>query len=306
MGANGARRFYNYQDNLRTAMATYFGKSQLGDFSVTDLTSFSNAVAQLRTNASADIKLSLGTSTSTFIPWSSWVGGSKGMESLNSAPEDGDAATAFQKWKALGIEILTCAKVTCRSTSTNFDFSTFDNSTIAYWAERWELYRWFYASGRWLADNGITQTEILNEPELEPCIQVSNAVTTNGQLIWQTHYLIRSQALLDAYADHNALVPASSVTVNIWGAPFAAWQSYAVDAAQYGTKMIQDNFLLFPQYTFTSAVRKIASVYVSSLFFLTIQQQNENIIFLTFSHTLTHVSSCNAVHITSTDLLDMI
>ena len=257
MGANGARRFFNYQDDLRPALGTRFGLSQLGDFNVTSQATLINAINQLRSNASADIKLSLGTATSTFIAWADWVNGPKGLESQNPSPEDGSARAAFDNWKALGIDILGVSKVTCRTASTTyFDFTTFNTSTAAYWAERWELWRWHYAIGVWLHGNGVSNMEILNEPELEPCIRFNSTITPNGYQIWKDHYLIRSQAVRAAFADRNTKPGATVLTPNICGAPFANWQSYANDNF-LGQYMIRDNWLAWPQLTYNNTVRNV-------------------------------------------------
>ena len=56
---------------------------------------------------------------------------------------------------SVGVAPLVVTQIGCSS----FDFSTDDNSTAAYWAERWELYKQQYVVSRWTWTRGITRIE---------------------------------------------------------------------------------------------------------------------------------------------------
>ena len=86
------------------------------------------------------------------------------------------------------------------------DFKSIDPTSPDYWKERWELYRLNYVGGRWFAQRRITQLELYNEPDKTPGIGTPNCM---NQTIWEDDVRIRSQALQDAFADHNAANSAS-------------------------------------------------------------------------------------------------
>jgi hypothetical protein len=46
-----------------------------------------------------------------------------------------------------------------------FDFATYDRQQPAYWEERWELYKYYYAYGRVIMQAGGTSFEVQNEPD---------------------------------------------------------------------------------------------------------------------------------------------
>lgn len=79
----------------------------------------------------------------------------------------------------------------------SFDLNTTDATNPEYYKERWELYRINYFGGRWFAERKITQIELYNEPDKNPgCMEPAK---------WEDDVRIRSQALQDAFADHNSV-----------------------------------------------------------------------------------------------------
>jgi hypothetical protein len=50
----------------------------------------------------------------------------------------------------------------------NFDFSTCDSQTPAYWQERWELYKYYYTFARVIIQAGGNSFEVQNEPDKWP------------------------------------------------------------------------------------------------------------------------------------------
>lgn len=116
-----------------------------------------------------------------------------------------------------------------QSTCGLFSFSTFANSTGAYWAERWELYKHQYALARWAWIRGVRRIEFWcvceflqhcfalphvpntphthmraarccrrNEPDLNsPCME-TNGVTDPAKYV--EYYLVQSSAINNAFA----------------------------------------------------------------------------------------------------------
>ena len=90
-----------------------------------------------------------------------------------------------------GFKVLALWHVTCK----NIALKTQDRDQAGYWEERWELYRWMYLGGRFLASNDINDIELYNEPNIDPCV-ISES--------WLDEVRVRSVALQDAYADHSS------------------------------------------------------------------------------------------------------
>lgn len=59
---------------------------------------------------------------------------------------------------AMKVRILVVWHVTCK----NLLLSEMDSSSAEYWRQRWELYRWFYAGGRFLADSKVKNIELVS------------------------------------------------------------------------------------------------------------------------------------------------
>ena len=68
---------------------------------------------------------------------------------------EGNANNTVAALASVGVAPLVVTQIGCSS----FDFSTDDNTTAAYWAERWELYKQQYVVSRWTWTRGITRIE---------------------------------------------------------------------------------------------------------------------------------------------------
>ena len=95
-----------------------------------------------------------------------------------------------------GYDILAMWDVRCNS----FDLTSIDPNDPEYWRERWEMYRINYFGGRWFAERSITTMELYNEPDKNP-----GNVACMDPTKWVDDVRIRSQALQDAFGDHNTV-----------------------------------------------------------------------------------------------------
>lgn len=77
---------------------------------------------------------------------------------------------------------------------TELEFLSTDPAAAEYYRERFEDYRVMYIGGAWMAEHGITDIEIYNEPDKDSCIDRTR---------WNSSYKIKSQALQDAFADYS-------------------------------------------------------------------------------------------------------
>ena len=82
----------------------------------------------------------------------------------------------------------------------SFDLTSIDPNDPEYWRERWEMYRINYFGGRWFAERSITTMELYNEPDKNP-----GNVACMDPTKWVDDVRIRSQALQDAFGDHNTV-----------------------------------------------------------------------------------------------------
>ena len=104
----------------------------------------------------------------------------------------GNPAYALKKFVAEGYKVVVMWDVRCK----HLAYTSLDPAAAEYWRERWETYRLFYVGGRWLANTGVTNVELYNEPDKDvACIDGPR---------WVDDARIRAQALRDAYADHSA------------------------------------------------------------------------------------------------------
>lgn len=107
-----------------------------------------------------------------------------------------------------GYHVLALWHITCK----NLPLSTTNRGSTEYWTERWELYRWFYLGGRFLASNGVNDIELYNEPNDDDCLSAE---------VWLDEVRVRGLALQDAYADHKQW-SGQSVAINLIVPPMSA------------------------------------------------------------------------------------
>jgi hypothetical protein len=128
-----------------------------------------------------------------------------------SMAQVGNPAHALARLRAGGYQTMAVWDVRCR----NLRFTSTNPAAAEYWRERWEMYRLFYVGGRWLAANEVTNVELYNEPDKDlDCIDAPR---------WADDLRIRSQALQDGYADHNARTGARLVPFLIAPTGASSW-----------------------------------------------------------------------------------
>lgn len=143
-----------------------------------------------------------------------------------------------------GYDIMVLWDFRCNS----FEFRQTDPAFPEYWMERWELYRFNYIGGRWLAERNITHIELYNEPDKDDdCITPA---------IWEDDVRIRSMALQDAFADHNAVYGTDMKPRLIAGTLSVYWREafseplFRLMHTPFPGNKQNPNFTLFQDYSF--------------------------------------------------------
>lgn len=173
------------------ARGPQWGVSFRGE-SVTDVASWQSAVGGLRaaSHSQGDNEFFKWLAGDPNIRWVTF------LNSLNVASTSpllrclGAPANVLAALRSLNINVLAVWHVTCD----NLALATSNAGQAEYWRERWELYRWFYLGGRFLAANGVREIEIYNEPDIDAGSCLTAA-------IWADEYRVRALALRHAYAD---------------------------------------------------------------------------------------------------------
>jgi len=131
---------------------------------------------------------------------------------LTSADQIGIPENYIRGMQQEGINIMALWDVRCAS----LPYISTDRNDPEYWKERWETYRLMYVGGRWLAKMGITSIELYNEPDKDSdCIDGPK---------WMDDMRIRSQALQEAFLDHNAATGGNLVPELAAPALSVAWR----------------------------------------------------------------------------------
>ena len=130
----------------------------------------------------------------------------------------------------------------------SFDLRQTDPAYLDYWQERWELYRVNYIGGRWLAERNITHIELYNEPDKDPeCLT---------PVIWEDDIRIRSMAMQDAFADHNAAYGTNIKPRLVGGTMAVYWREefseplFRLMHTPFPGKKEDSNFTLFQDYSY--------------------------------------------------------
>ena len=119
----------------------------------------------------------------------------------------------------------------------NFLFSSFNNSTVQYWQERLELYKYSYALAIWSRQKNVSMIEFYNEPDLDLGVCLDSVT-------YKEFYLIRSLSIQNAYNDLNAVLK-NHIDVKIAASAFARI-TYGGDATRYlGDTSVQNNNFIF-------------------------------------------------------------
>lgn len=145
----------------------------------------------------------------------------------------GSPSDTIARLTSSGIKVLGLWHVTCR----NLPLTTSDRASVTYWAERWELYRWFYLGGRFFAGAGVEDIELYNEPNLQDCIPAG---------VFLDDIRVRSLALQHAFEDHNRRTGNSRRAVIIGPSISAPRLDYGTHGLAFGRMAIQDVHTKFP------------------------------------------------------------
>ena len=185
---------------LQASVPGTWGAS-LNNTAVTNSASFVAAIAALRSPA--------GHSPSASWPRpAQWAAVETTLATTGSGSDalEGNTNATVAALASIGVAPLVVTQIGCST----FDFTTDDNTTSAFWAERWELYKQQYVVSRWTWTRGITRVEFWNEPDLIATTTTRGAVCM-APARWLEQYTLRSGAIQEAYADLNADAAAGRV-----------------------------------------------------------------------------------------------
>jgi len=115
---------------------------------------------------------------------------------------------------SIGIEPLVVLAPTCD----NHPLTSLDPVDPEYWKSRWELYRWTYLLSSFTTENGVSNIELYNEPDLDSCL------TGSPENTWLDEVRVRGLAVQDAYADHASRhsTGEESIRLNLIAPPMSA------------------------------------------------------------------------------------
>ena len=214
---------YKWQSFINSSSSPSWGRSFHANVPVNSVGSWLAAVKFLRAASSkpGDPEFFEWLQRDKSAPWDTLVASLTVRKADSPAYKlTGSPAFVLQQLRALGIRAMAVWNVDCGE----FDFSTMDPKSRAYWGERWELYRLFYLGGRFMAANGVRDVELYNEVDHDAAECMTPAK-------WRDHYRIRSMALQNGYADFSSQA-GRAVEPNIAGPPTASTTfSQAYDGA---------------------------------------------------------------------------
>jgi hypothetical protein len=235
LGVNSVRLFLVQPRFARPAEST-FGRD-LNNSLVSNRTEFNTAID--------DLRRTYGKSISTVYQFANpinWTQAFAEFTKVNSFL--GSAQNTIKSLAAMGLSTLLVQQTSCvKGPGTQFNFSTFDNSTSAYWAERWELYKFSYILAVWARSNLVEAVEFYNEPDLDlsSCLNLS---------IYRDIYLLRGMSIQHAYEDMNGQINGSRVRANVVAAGFAM-VTYGGNSTKYlGEYTVQNRNVGFLQKIF--------------------------------------------------------
>ena len=137
--------------------------ASLNNTAVVDRATFVAAITVLRSAAGHD----------PAAPWpraAQWASVEAALATTDVALEGNPNATVAAL-TSVGVPPLVVTQISCSS----FDFSTDDNATAAYWAERWELYKHQYVVSRWTWVRGIARVECASPAHKSPNRSVADS-----------------------------------------------------------------------------------------------------------------------------------
>lgn len=228
---NAARVFINSVSDLRTFIGNAsWGKDLKGQL-VTNRATFLSAIADLRTpngkNPSA--------SWANPVRWNDIF---NGYNVISQAIYGSDEKT-ITNLASININTLIVDTIGCSSggSSTQIVFQSMNLSDPVYWNERWELYKYSYASAVWAWYKGVNMIEFYNEPDT----QLGSCLTADR---FKDYYFLRSISIQHAYSDINNL-NAKKINISIIASAFAK-RTYGGNSTQYlGDLCVQNRNYMF-------------------------------------------------------------
>ena len=217
LGITSVRYFMDSLQNWKKFIndkSQSWGTSFSGKIQITSESTWQDAVNELRAASSSPGQpeiLEWAVATNPGVNWNFFKGslGPQPPEKLGPIQAcSGNPTQNLQAFRNANLKALVLWHATCKTlllTST-------DRNDPEYWAQRWELYRWFYLGGRFLASNGVKDIEIYNEPNLDPCMKYT---------VWDDEVRVRSIAFQDSYKDHSSW-SGNAIDVNIIVPPMSA------------------------------------------------------------------------------------
>lgn len=239
----------NWEAFITARFQSAWGSGFFGKISVTDQTTWSAAVDQLRQASSSPGQPNIfdWIQTDETVRWSQFV-----RTLTRDNPSDtgqlpqsmicsGNPTENIPNLQAAGFDILALWHVTCK----NLQLKSSDRNSQVYWQERWELYRWFYLGGRFFAQNNIKNIELYNEPDNDPCL---------NDKTWLDEVRVRSLALQQAYIDNKSWSGGQSLSApNLICPPMSSPKfDTGTAGSAYGRLAVQDIHTQFPALTSVS------------------------------------------------------
>ena len=128
------------------------------------------------------------------VPWSTYT--TLLSTATSGSPSGQSVSSAVATYQSIGLTPLVVQWLTC----SYFSFSTTDQTTSAYWIERWNLYKHKYALAVWAYKNGVRFLEDWNEPDLNPTTSTSCVTVAN----WPEFVITMGTAVGNAFTDMNS------------------------------------------------------------------------------------------------------
>lgn len=227
-----------YSSTLASFVGSTFG-SDLSNAAVTSNATWWSAVSVLRTPAGHNVS-----NPSSFPNPPAWAKIESNL-ALSLVPVSGNPNATIATLNALGVSLVAVTQLTCNT----FSFSSLDQTTAVYWAERWELYKHQYALSVYFWKRGVPKFELWNEPDasLNYCINATTLVE---------HITVRSLAVQHAFADLNADAASGALPCGFAACPATpsvlvsafASAGFYTSAGAFGQAAVQAEHLLFPPF----------------------------------------------------------
>ena len=154
----------------------------------------------------------------------------------SNSPSIGTNKNTIESLYSLGISTLFVQQIGCsKGPGTQLEFTTMNESSNFYWAERWELYKFSYALALWARLKNVNMIEFYNEPDLslDDCLNAD---------LYKEYYLVRARSIQDAYSDVNSVQNESGqMKVNLMASAFAR-VTYGGNSSKYlGDVTVKNN-----------------------------------------------------------------